>query len=59
MIFNTSDLKEERNENTVKGYDYEEDDLSEIESMIKAANIKRYTRKNDTKNIQRSIKCRS
>ena len=45
MIFNTSDLKEERNENTVKGYDYEEDDLSEIESMIKAANIKRYTRK--------------
>lgn len=46
MIFNSTELKiEEKNENTVKGYDYEEDDLSEIESMIKAANIKRYTRK--------------
>lgn len=43
MIFNSTDLKNE--ENKVKGYDYEEDDLSEIESMLKEANIKRYTRK--------------
>lgn len=45
MIFNSVELKKGKNKNTVKGYDYEEDDLSELESMIKAANIKRYTRK--------------
>lgn len=47
MVFNSNELKnEENNKNSVKGYDFEEDDdLSELESIIKAANIKRYTRK--------------
>lgn len=48
MVFNSNELRntEFSNDNSVKGYDYEEDeDLSELEEIIKAANIKRYTRK--------------
>lgn len=56
MVFNSNELKEEKNNNLVKGYDFDEDDrdeeLLEIESAIKAANIKRYTRK---KNIQEDL----
>lgn len=49
MVFNSQELKANNEEkfNIVKGYDYEEDDddLLELESTIKAANIKKFKRK--------------
>ncbi len=46
MVFNSQLLKDENIDviNKIKGYDYEEDDLSELEKTIKEANIKKYVR---------------
>lgn len=50
MVFNSQALKDEEENalGTVKGYDFDEDDdLSELESIIKDANIKKYVRNKD------------
>lgn len=60
MVFNSQELKShnEENFNTVKGYDYEEDDddLLELESTIKAANIKKFKRKKHSEIEEKEIK---
>lgn len=56
MVFNSNDLKKEES-NNVKGYDYEDDeDLSELESTIKEANIKKYTRKKKKEEPKKNVK---
>lgn len=53
MVFNTQLLKDENNDGAfkVKGYDYEDDDLSDLESTIKEANIRKYVRNKEAEEL--------
>mgnify|MGYP001032850574 CR=1 FL=1 len=53
MVFNSQLLRDENIDNigNVKGYDYEDDDLSDHESKIKEANKKKYVRNKEAENL--------